>query len=108
MTPNFTDDRLQRWMVRTSDIRLGQAAYIARPHTPISEEWWRRVNAVLDDVADRLVDSPGAMRADTPLERLPVALERAAGPGHRSADGQVRRAPALRADLFYDHTRPYL
>lgn len=108
MTPNFTDPRLQRWMVRTSDIRLGQAAYIARPHTPITEEWWRQVNAVLDDIADELVDSPGPMRADTPLGDYPLHWN---GLLAQIIDPLTVKHSAhllYESSLFYDHTRPYL
>jgi hypothetical protein len=108
MTPNFTDPRLQRWMVRTSDIRLGQAAYIARPNTPITEEWWRQVNVLLDDVAEALVESPGETRAHTPLGDYPLhwngLLAQVIDPL------TVKHSSHLlyESSLFYDHTRPYL
>lgn len=108
MTPNFSDPRLQRWMVRTSDIRLGQAAYIARPRTPLTEEWWRQVNLILDDVRHALGNTPGPMRADTPQGDYPLhwngLLAQVIDPL------TVKYADHLlyEGNLFYDPTRPYL
>lgn len=59
MTPNFADADLQRLMWRTSVQRLGQAAYISRPRTPLSAEWWRELNAVIDDATSELQAHPG-------------------------------------------------
>lgn len=66
MTPNFTDPHLQKLMVRTSDLRLGQNAYISRPKTPISSEWWRQLNLVLDQAAPVLAQHPGDARGSDP------------------------------------------
>lgn len=62
MTPNFTDRRLERLMVRWSDRRLGQCSYIARPRTPITEEWWRQLNRLIDDAGEALSQFPGDAR----------------------------------------------
>lgn len=62
MTPNFDDRRLERIMRRTSSLRLGQSAYIARPLTPITHEWWRQVNSILDQYSGRLAAHPGGAR----------------------------------------------
>ncbi|WP_141673337.1 hypothetical protein [Actinomyces vulturis] len=48
MTPNFPDKKLTRLMIRTSAIRVGQAGFIARAHTPLTEEWYRNMNRILD------------------------------------------------------------
>ena len=67
MTPNFTDPRLQRLMVRTSDQRIGQTAFICRPQTPFTREWWRRLNEILDERADDLARRPGRLnRSEDP------------------------------------------
>ncbi len=67
MTPNFADPALQRLMVRTSDQRIGQTAFICRPETPFTREWWRRLNEILDERADDLDRRPGRLnRSDDP------------------------------------------
>lgn len=66
MTPNFPDPRLQRLMVRTSDVRLGQAAYIARAGTPITAEWLWHIERILDEAADDLAAHPGDARGSDP------------------------------------------
>lgn len=62
MTPNFADRQLERLMVKWSDRRLGQCAYIGRPRTPISAEWWRELNHKLDNAAEALAANPGNAR----------------------------------------------
>lgn len=67
MTPNFADPALQRLMVRTSDQRIGQTAFICRPQTPYTREWWRRLNEILDQRADALASDPGCLnRSEDP------------------------------------------
>lgn len=108
MTPNFTDRRLQRWMVRTSDIRLGQTAYIARPRTPISEEWWRQLNVVIDQVADRLTRTPGPIRANSPLDGYPLHWNQILAQVLDPLTVKYSRHLLYEQDLHFDHTRPYL
>lgn len=67
MTPNFADPALQRLMVRTSDQRIGQTAFICRPGTPYTREWWRRLNQILDERAETLAANPGSLnRSEDP------------------------------------------
>lgn len=108
MTPNFTDPRLQRWMVRTSDLRLGQAAYIARPHTPITEEWWRQVNVVLDEASRLLTESPGSTRADTPPGSYPLHWNALLAQVIDPLTVKHSSHLLYEGSLFYDPTRPYV
>ena len=64
MTPNMPDARLENSMRRHSEIRLGQCAYINRPDTPITGEWWRALNQRLDAVEGALAEYPGNARGD--------------------------------------------
>lgn len=66
MTPNFTDRRLQRLMITTSERRIGQSAIIARPNTPFTRIWWERLNEVMDLHADELALHPGDARGSDP------------------------------------------
>lgn len=66
MTPNHPDPRLEKAMRRYSETRLGQCAYIARPQTPLTMEWWRAVNLALDAAATELEAHPGNPRGDNP------------------------------------------
>lgn len=70
MTPNFSDRRLQRLMVRTSDLRLGQAAYISRPGTPLTAEWLHHLERKLDAALPALQEHPGDARGSDPLYPL--------------------------------------
>lgn len=60
MTPNFTSRALQNLMMNTSDIRIGQAAFICKPGTPFTAEWWIRLNEVLDSHLEALKADPGS------------------------------------------------
>lgn len=66
MTPNMPDPRLERLMRRFSEQRLGQTAYIARPQTPLTSEWWRWLNLNLDRTMDALRRNSGNERGDNP------------------------------------------
>lgn len=71
MGPNMPDPRLERKMVQFTEHRLGQCSYLGRPDTPISREWWRELNRVLDEQADALHKNPGNARGDNPRYPLP-------------------------------------
>ena len=64
MTPNMPDPRQEKVMRRFSEQRLGQTAYIARPGTPLTAEWWRALNVHLDRRYDELLANPGNERGD--------------------------------------------
>lgn len=64
MTPNMPDARLEKSMRRHSEIRLGQCAYINRPDSPITKEWWHALNQRLDAVEGALAAHPGNARGD--------------------------------------------
>lgn len=64
MTPNMPDPSLERLMRRFSEQRLGQTAYIARPGTPLTAEWWRWLHIHLDRRMDDLRRNPGNERGD--------------------------------------------
>lgn len=66
MTPNFSDPSLNRLMRRTSDLRLGQAAYIARPGTPLTTEWLWHMERRLDAALATLTEHPGDARGSDP------------------------------------------
>lgn len=66
MGPNIPDARLERRMVQFSEFRLGQCSYLSRPDTPLSREWWRELNRVLDTKAAELAKTPGNARGDNP------------------------------------------
>lgn len=108
MTPNFDDRQLERLMVRTSHLRLGQNAYIARPHTPLTEEWWREMNNVLTQALPRLSASPGPARHDTLPTSYPLhwngILAQVLDPL------TVKYSDHVLYDngLMYDHSKPYL
>ena len=70
MTPNFPDRHLNRLMVRTSDLRLGQASYIARPQTPLTAEWLFHLERRLDAALPRLREHPGDARGSDPAYPL--------------------------------------
>lgn len=108
MTPNFDDERLQRWMVRTSDIRLGQTGYIARPRTPLTEEWWRQLQLVLDEHAPTLGRSPGATRHHTPLGGYPFSWNQILAQIIDPLTVKHAQHLLYEPSLHYDPTRPYL
>lgn len=66
MGTNHPNERLEKAMRRYSETRLGQCAYIARPQTPLTKEWWRAINLALDDAAPALEANPGNPRGDNP------------------------------------------
>ncbi|GAB3578073.1 glycosyltransferase family 32 protein [Calidifontibacter terrae] len=66
MGPNIPDPQLERKMIQFSEHRLGQCSYLARPQTPISAEWWRQLNTVLDEKYEALLANPGNARGDNP------------------------------------------
>lgn len=66
MTPNMPDPALEKTMRRFSEIRLGQCAYLNRPRTPLTREWWRALNLTLDSYAHSLEQNPGNARGDNP------------------------------------------
>ncbi|MBS1672999.1 MAG: hypothetical protein JSS74_03445 [Actinobacteria bacterium] len=66
MGTNHPNVRLEKVMRRYSEIRLGQNAYLARPQTPLTMEWCRGMDLVLDAAAERLADVPGNPRGDNP------------------------------------------
>lgn len=108
MTPNFPDRRLERLMVRTSSIRLGQNAYIARARTPIVEEWWRELNQILTRVQDRLEVSPGATRSESVVPGYPLAwnqiLAQILDPLTLKYSDRILYEPSL----LYDVSKPYV
>lgn len=62
MTPNMEEPRLEKLMKRWSDRRLGQSAYLARPHTPITGEWLDEVERRMEAQSVALVRHPGDAR----------------------------------------------
>lgn len=62
MTPNMEDPRHERLMRRWSDRRLGQNAYLARPRTPLTEEWLLEVEKRMTSRGDQLRSHPGDAR----------------------------------------------
>lgn len=71
MTPNMPDAGLEALMRRCSDRRLGQCGYVARPRTPLTEEWLIEVEARLDGWAASLARCPGNARGDNPGYPVP-------------------------------------
>ena len=108
MTPNFTDRRMERLMVRTSSIRLGQNAYISRPRTPITEEWWRELNNALDRVADRLGQSPGATRSESIVPGYPLAWNEILAQILDPLTLKYSDNVLYEQSLFYDVSRRYV
>lgn len=109
MTPNLADRRMERLMVRTSDIRLGQSAYVVRPQTPITEEWWREVNRRITAVQEQLDrESPGPARHDTLPRSYPLhwngLLAQILDPLTVKYRSHLLYDPAL----MYDLSQPYL
>lgn len=66
MGTNHPNVRLEKAMLRYSETRLGQTAYIARPQTPLTREWCRAMDLVLDGVAEQIATNPGNPRGDNP------------------------------------------
>lgn len=62
LSPDFPEEDLERLMRRTSPAHIFQCAFIARPLTPLTSEWWARVNDVVDSVAEDLLAHPGVGR----------------------------------------------
>ena len=57
---------LQRDLRRSSQQLLGYGALIARPRTPLTEEWWTRICEVLDANDEQARKHPGNQRGDNP------------------------------------------
>jgi len=57
---------LQRDLRRVSRQLLGYGGLIARAHTPLTAEWYRRVRDGLRDYAPQLAAHPGNIRGDNP------------------------------------------
>ncbi|MDR7252134.1 hypothetical protein J2X46_001110 [Nocardioides sp. BE266] len=58
--------RLQQDLRSVSQQLLGYGGLVVRPRTALTEEWWTRVCAVLDDNTDALAANPGNVRGDNP------------------------------------------
>lgn len=71
MTPNMEDPHLERLMRRWSDRRLGQSAYLARPRTPLTQEWLAEVERRIDTHAENLRQHPGNARGTNPDYPVP-------------------------------------
>ncbi len=108
MTPNFPDNRMQRLMVRSSSVRLGQAAYIARPRTPLVGEWWAELNRTLTAVQARLHTSPGATRNDSPLNGYPLGWNQVLAQILDPLTLKYSEHLLYEERLFYDGSRPYV
>jgi mannosyltransferase OCH1-like enzyme len=108
MTPNFADPRMERLMVRTSAIRLGQNAYVARPRTPISEEWLCEVEHVLTRVQDQLGQSPGATRSESIVPGYPLSWNEILAQVLDPLTLKYSAHVLYEQDLFYDVSKPYV
>lgn len=62
LTPAFADKRLERLMRWTSPSHVFQCAFIARPQTPLTREWWRLLNDKLEANREALLAHPGTGR----------------------------------------------
>ena len=102
MTPNMPDPALEKQMRRFSEQRLGQTAYIARPHTPLMSEWWRWLNLHLDRRMDDLRTHPGNERGDNP--GYPLHLNEILAQIVDPLEVKYRRHLLYDQRLFMDHT----
>lgn len=66
LTPAFTDRRLERLMRRTSPTHVFQCAFIARPATPLTSEWWTLLNEKVEANREALLAHPGEGRFGGP------------------------------------------
>lgn len=71
MTPNDPDPAMERAMRACSELRLGQCAYLARPRTPLTAQWWRELNRRMDTYAAALAQDPGDAFGDNPGYPVP-------------------------------------
>lgn len=58
--------QLQRDLRGVSRQLLGYGGLIVRPRTALTEEWWTRVCAVIEESSDALAAHPGNVRGDNP------------------------------------------
>lgn len=108
MTPNFADKRMERLMVKHSHLRLGQCAYIARPRTPIVEEWWREINRSLSRVQDQLLSSPGPIRSESIVPDYPLGWNQILAQILDPLTLKYSERIAYEPSLCYDTSRRYV
>lgn len=106
MTPNFDDKRLQKLMVRTSPVRIGQTAFIFRPQTPFTSEWWRRLNEILDLRQSDLAADPGSTHR--PQDSYPLAWTEILAQIIDPLAVKYSNHILYDARLHFDTERPYL